>query len=109
VIRPTGLIDPKILLRPAKGQVDDLMREIQERAARNQRVLVTTLTKRMAEHLSDYYIDLGLRVRYLHSEIETLERNEIIRELRLGKFDCLVGINLLREGLTSRGLPGGHS
>ena len=99
VIRPTGLIDPKILLRPAKGQVDDLMREIQERAARNQRVLVTTLTKRMAEHLSDYYIDLGLRVRYLHSEIETLERNEIIRELRLGKFDCLVGINLLREGL----------
>ncbi len=99
IIRPTGLIDPKIVLRPAKGQVDDLMREIQERAAKNQRVLVTTLTKRMAEHLSDYYIDLGLRVRYLHSEIETLERNEIIRELRLGKFDCLVGINLLREGL----------
>jgi excinuclease ABC subunit B len=99
IIRPTGLIDPKIVLRPAKGQVDDLMREIQERAAKDQRVLVTTLTKRMAEHLSDYYIDLGLRVRYLHSEIETLERNEIIRELRLGKFDCLVGINLLREGL----------
>ncbi len=99
IIRPTGLIDPKIVIRPAKGQVDDLMREIQERAAKNQRILVTTLTKRMAEHLSDYYIDLGLRVRYLHSEIETLERNEIIRELRLGKFDCLVGINLLREGL----------
>jgi excinuclease ABC subunit B len=99
IIRPTGLIDPKIILRPARGQVDDLMREIQERAAKSQRVLVTTLTKRMAEHLSDYFIDLGLKVRYLHSEIETLERNEIIRELRLGKFDCLVGINLLREGL----------
>jgi len=99
IIRPTGLIDPKILLKPAKGQVDDLMREIQERAAKNQRVLVTTLTKRMAEHLTDYYADLGLRVRYLHSEIDTLERNEIIRDLRLGKFDCLIGINLLREGL----------
>ncbi|MDH7499056.1 MAG: excinuclease ABC subunit UvrB [candidate division NC10 bacterium] len=99
IIRPTGLIDPKILLRPAKGQVDDLMHEIQVRAARNQRVLVTTLTKRMAEHLTDYYSDLGLRVRYLHSEIDTLERNEIIRDLRLGKFDCLIGINLLREGL----------
>ena len=99
IIRPTGLIDPQIVVRPAQGQVDDLMREIQDRAARNQRVLVTTLTKRMAEHLTDYYTDLGLRVRYLHSEIDTLERNEIIRDLRLGKFDCLIGINLLREGL----------
>jgi len=99
IIRPTGLIDPKIVLKPAKGQVDDLMQQIQERAAKDQRVLVTTLTKRMAEHLADYYIDLGLKVRYLHSEIDTLERNEIIRDLRLGKFDCLSGINLLREGL----------
>jgi excinuclease ABC subunit B len=99
IIRPTGLIDPRIVLKPAKGQVDDLMHEIQARAAKNQRVLVTTLTKRMAEHLTDYYADLGLRVRYLHSEIDTLERNEIIRDLRLGKFDCLIGINLLREGL----------
>jgi excinuclease ABC subunit B len=99
IIRPTGLIDPQILLRPAKGQVDDLLREVRERAAKDQRVLVTTLTKRMAEHLADYYADIGLRVRYLHSEVDTLERNEIIRDLRLGKFDCLIGINLLREGL----------
>ena len=99
LIRPTGLIDPRIDVRPATGQVDDLLGEIRRRIDRGERVLVTTLTKRMAEDLTDYYRDLGVRVRYLHSEIDTLERMEIIRELRMGKFDVLVGINLLREGL----------
>jgi excinuclease ABC subunit B len=99
IIRPTGLIDPEILVRPTAGQIDDLIHEIRGRAARTQRVLVTTLTKRMAEELTDYLSDVGIRVRYLHSDIDTLQRNEIIRDLRLGKFDVLVGINLLREGL----------
>ena len=99
VIRPTGLIDPEIEVRPIRGQIDDLMHEIRLRAASDQRILVTTLTKRMAEELTDYLAEHGIRVRYLHSDIDTLERNEIIRDLRLGKFDTLVGINLLREGL----------
>jgi len=99
IIRPTGLIDPAIEIRPTRGQIDDLMHEIGVRAAADQRVLVTTLTKRMAEELTDYLAEHGIRVRYLHSDIDTLERNEIIRNLRLGKFDTLVGINLLREGL----------
>jgi excinuclease ABC subunit B len=99
IIRPTGLIDPPIDVRPVKGQVDDLLGEIRSRAARNERVLVTTLTKRMAEDLTQYYQELGVRVRYLHSDIETLERIEILRDLRRGVFDVLVGINLLREGL----------
>jgi len=99
IIRPTGLTDPRIEVRPAKGQVDNLLGEIRKRAGRNERVLVTTLTKRMAEDLTEYYHELGVRVKYLHSEIKTLERTEIIRDLRMGKFDVLVGINLLREGL----------
>jgi len=99
IIRPTGLIDPPIDVRPVKGQVDDLLQEIRARAARKERVLVTTLTKRMAEDLTQYYQELGVRVRYLHSDIETLERVEILRDLRRGEFDVLVGINLLREGL----------
>ncbi|MBI3995501.1 MAG: excinuclease ABC subunit UvrB [Nitrospirae bacterium] len=99
IIRPTGLMDPTLIVRPAKGQVDDLLGEIKKRTLRNERVLVTTLTKRMAEDLTEYYHELGLKVRYLHSEVETLERTEIIRDLRLGTFDVLVGINLLREGL----------
>jgi excinuclease ABC subunit B len=99
VIRPTGLMDPQLFLRPVKGQVDDLLAEIRMRVAVNQRVLVTTLTKRMAEDLTEYYHDLGVHVRYLHSEIETLERVKILRDLRKGEFDVLVGINLLREGL----------
>jgi len=99
VIRPTGLIDPPVSVRPVKGQVDDLLAEIRLRVAANQRVLVTTLTKRMAEDLTEYYHDLGVRVRYLHSDIETLERVRILRDLRKGEFDVLVGINLLREGL----------
>ncbi len=99
LIRPTGLIDPEIEVRPARDQVDDLLEEIRLRTERNQRVLVTTLTKKMAEDLTDYYQELGVRVRYLHSDIETLERIEIIRDLRRGEFDVLVGINLLREGL----------
>lgn len=99
VIRPTGLMDPKITVRPIKGQVDDLMTEITKRAMNNERTLVTTLTKKMAEDLTDYYHDLGLRVRYLHSDIDTLERVGIIRDLRLGRFDAIIGINLLREGL----------
>jgi excinuclease ABC subunit B len=99
VIRPTGLTDPEIIVRPVGGQVDDLLAEIRERAARSERVLVTTLTKRMAEDLTEYYHDLGVRVRYLHSDIETLERVRILRDLRKGEFDVLVGINLLREGL----------
>ncbi len=99
IIRPTGLIDPKVEVRPASGQVDDLLGEIRERVGRGDRVLVTTLTKRMAEELTEYYEELGVRIRYLHSEVQTIERMEIIRELREGKFDVLVGINLLREGL----------
>ena len=99
VIRPTGLMDPRLDVRPVKGQVDDLLAEIRTRAAKNERVLVTTLTKRMAEDLTEYYHDLGVRVRYLHSDIETLERVRILRDLRRGEFDVLVGINLLREGL----------
>ncbi|GAK60726.1 excinuclease ABC subunit B [Candidatus Vecturithrix granuli] len=99
VIRPTGLMDPEVVIRPATGQVDDLLAEIRLRAARSERVLVTTLTKRMAEDLTEYYEELGVRVKYLHSDIDTLDRIEIIRDLRLGKFDVLVGINLLREGL----------
>lgn len=99
VIRPTGLMDPEIVVRPVAGQVDDLMAEIKARARRNERVLVTTLTKRMAEDLTEYYTDLGLKVRYLHSDIDTLERVEIIQDLRMGKYDALIGVNLLREGL----------
>src|SRR6187455_1662571 len=99
IIRPTGLIDPPIEVRPVKGQVDDLLQEIRARAGKGERVLVTTLTKRMAEDLTQYYQELGVRVRYLHSDIETLERIEILRDLRRGAFDVLVGINLLREGL----------
>jgi len=99
VIRPTGLIDPKVIVRPARSQVDDLLEEIRKRVEESERVLVTTLTKRMAEDLTDYYQDLAVKVRYLHSDIETLERVEIIRDLRKGTFDVLVGINLLREGL----------
>jgi|SRR5579884_116842 len=99
VIRPTGLMDPEVIIRPAKGQVDDLLEEIRKRIDRSERVLVTTLTKRMAEDLTEYYQEIGLKVRYLHADIETIERMEIIRDLRLGKFDVLVGINLLREGL----------
>ncbi|TAJ24918.1 MAG: excinuclease ABC subunit UvrB [Nitrospirae bacterium] len=99
IIRPTGLMDPVIEVRPAKGQVDDLLGEVRKEVARNNRVLVTTLTKRMAEDLTEYYHDLGVKVRYLHSDIKTLERAEIVRDLRRGVFDVLVGINLLREGL----------
>jgi len=99
VIRPTGLMDPPIDVRPVRGQVDDLLKEIRDRAARRERVLVTTLTKRMAEDLTTYYQELGVKVRYLHSDIDTLERIEILRDLRRGVFDVLVGINLLREGL----------
>jgi len=99
VIRPTGLTDPELHVRPVKDQVDDLLAEIRDRVAKNERVLVTTLTKRMAEDLTEYYHDLGVRVRYLHSDVETLERVRILRDLRKGEFDVLVGINLLREGL----------
>jgi excinuclease ABC subunit B len=99
IIRPTGLMDPELLLRPATGQVDDLLHEIRQRVARSERVLVTTLTKRMSEELTEYYRSLGVKVGYLHSDIHTLQRTEIIRELRLGTHDVLVGVNLLREGL----------
>ena len=99
VIRPTGLLDPKVEVRPVTGQIDDLMEEIRTRAARNERVLVTTLTKKMAEDLTEYLKNAGIRVRYMHSDVQTIERMEIIRSLRLGEFDVLVGINLLREGL----------
>jgi excinuclease ABC subunit B len=99
VIRPTGLMDPVVEVRPVSGQVDDLLGEIRERAKKNERVLCTTLTKRMAEDLTDYYRELGVRIRYLHSDVETLDRIDILRDLRLGEFDVLVGINLLREGL----------
>jgi excinuclease ABC subunit B len=99
VIRPTGLVDPEVEIRPVKGQVDDLLEEIRIRAAKNERVLVTTLTKRMAEDLSEYFSEIGVRCRYLHSEVETLDRIKILRDLRRGEFDALIGINLLREGL----------
>ena len=99
IVRPTGLVDPEIEVRSAENQVDDLYKEILKRQKQNERVLITTLTKRMAEDLTDYYSDLGIRVRYLHSEIKTLERMEIIRDLRMNVFDVLIGINLLREGL----------
>ncbi|RMG05523.1 MAG: excinuclease ABC subunit UvrB [Nitrospirae bacterium] len=99
IIRPTGLVDPEMIVRPISGQVEDLLGEIRERAERGERVLVTTLTKKMAEDLSSYYSELGVRARYLHSEIDTLERVEILRDLRLGRFDVLIGVNLLREGL----------
>ena len=99
LVRPTGLLDPVISIRKTEGQIEDLMREVQMRAAKNERTLVTTLTKRMAEDLTDYLTQKGVKVRYLHSEVETIQRTEIIRKLRLGEFDCLVGINLLREGL----------
>ena len=99
IIRPTGLLDPVVQLRPVRGQIDDLLEEVRVRIERHERVLVTTLTKKMAEDLTDYYGDLGIKVRYLHSEVETLERIKILRDLRRGEFDVLVGINLLREGL----------
>ena len=99
VIRPTGLVDPEIVIKPTKGQIDDLMHEIKIRAEKDERVLVTTLTKKMAEDLTDYFLEQGIRVRYLHSEVDTLRRVELLRELRLGEYDVLVGINLLREGL----------
>src|SRR2546423_3309138 len=99
VIRPTGLVDPKIVVKPTKGQIDDLIGEIRKRAEADERVLVTTLTKKMAEDLTDYLLEMGIRVRYLHSEVDTLRRVELLRQLRLGDYDVLVGINLLREGL----------
>ena len=99
VIRPTGLIDPKIVVKPIKGQIDDLVAEIRIRSEKNERVLVTTLTKKMSEDLTDYLVEQDIRVQYLHSEVDTLRRVELLRELRLGEFDVLVGINLLREGL----------
>lgn len=99
IIRPTGLVDPLITIKPSKGQIDDLLHEINERTAKNERVLVTTLTKKMSEDLTDYLLEKGVKVQYLHSEVDTLRRVELLRELRLGKFDVLVGINLLREGL----------
>ena len=99
VIRPTGLVDPKVTVKPTKGQIDDLIDEIRQRTDKDERILVTTLTKRMAEDLTDYLLDNGIRVRYLHSDIDTLQRVELLRQLRLGEFDVLVGINLLREGL----------
>jgi excinuclease ABC subunit B len=99
VIRPTGLVDPEVIIKPTKGQIDDLVHEIRLRAERSERVLVTTLTKKMSEDLTDYLLELGIRARYLHSEVDTLRRVELLRELRLGEYDVLVGINLLREGL----------
>jgi excinuclease ABC subunit B len=99
VIRPTGLIDPEVVVKPTEGQIDDLVHSIRERAERDERVLVTTLTKKMAEDLTDYLLELGIRVRYLHSEVDTLRRVELLRQLRLGDYDVLIGINLLREGL----------
>ena len=99
IIRPTGLVDPEVEVRPTRGQVDDLLKEIRQRVEEGERVLVTTLTKRMSEDLSEYLMELGIKVHYLHSEVETLERVGILRDLRLGVFDVIVGINLLREGL----------
>src|SRR3712207_2928224 len=99
IVRPTGIIDPEVQVRETKNQIDDLMGEIRQRVERNERTLVTTLTKKMSEDLTDYLLEMGFKVRYLHSEIDTLERIQIIRELRLGEYDVLVGVNLLREGL----------
>jgi excinuclease ABC subunit B len=99
IIRPTGLVDPEVIVKPTKGQIDDLIHEIKLRTERNERVLVTTLTKKMSEDLTDYLLEAGLRTRYLHSEVDTLRRIELLRELRMGEYDVLVGINLLREGL----------
>jgi excinuclease ABC subunit B len=99
IVRPTGLVDPEVQIRPTKGQIDDLMDEIRKRAEADQRILVTTLTKKMAEDLTDYLVEMGIRVRYMHAEVDTIQRIEIVRDLRLGEFDVLVGINLLREGL----------
>ena len=99
VIRPTGLVDPEVIVKPVEGQIDDLMEEIRQRAGRKERVLVTTLTKKMAEDLTTFLENNGIRIRYMHHDIDTMERMEIIRDLRLGEFDVLVGINLLREGL----------
>jgi excinuclease ABC subunit B len=99
IVRPTGLVDPEVIVKPTKGQIDDLIAQIEDRIARGDRVLVTTLTKKMAEDLTDYLLEHGLRVRYLHSNVDTIQRIEILRALRLGEFDVLVGINLLREGL----------
>jgi excinuclease ABC subunit B len=99
VIRPTGLVDPEVIVRPTRGQIDDLIGEIRARAEADERVLVTTLTKKMSEDLTDYLLESGIKVRYLHSEVDTVQRIELLRELRLGEFDALVGINLLREGL----------
>jgi excinuclease ABC subunit B len=99
IVRPTGLVDPEVIVRPTKGQIDDLIEAINDRVARGDRVLVTTLTKKMAEDLTDYLLEQGLKVRYLHSNVDTIQRIEILRDLRLGEFDVLVGINLLREGL----------
>ena len=99
IVRPTGLVDPEVVVRPAKGQIDDLIGEIRDQAVLGNRVLVTTLTKKMSEDLTDYLLEMGVRARYLHSEIDTLERIQLLRDLRLGDYDVLVGINLLREGL----------
>jgi excinuclease ABC subunit B len=99
IVRPTGLVDPAVQVRPVAGQVDDLLGEIRKAVTAGQRVLVTTLTKRMAEELTEYFTELGVKCRYLHSDVDTLERTEIVRDLRLGAFDVLIGINLLREGL----------
>ena len=99
IVRPTGLVDPEVTIRPTKGQIDDLIEGINQTVAEDERVLVTTLTKKMAEDLTDYLLEMGLRVRYLHSNVDTIQRIEILRDLRLGEFDVLVGINLLREGL----------
>ena len=99
IIRPTGLVDPEVEVRPVKGQIDDLLHEIRDRVSKGERVLVTTLTKRMAEDLAEYYAEVGVRCRYMHSEIETLERIKLLRDLRKGEYDVLIGINLLREGL----------
>jgi excinuclease ABC subunit B len=99
IIRPTGLVDPEVIVRPSEGQIDDLVSEIKRRVARDERILVTTLTKRMAENLTDYLVENGIKARYMHADVETLERIKILTDLRLGEFDVLVGINLLREGL----------
>ena len=99
MIRPTGLVDPEIVVKPTKGQIDDLLHEISLRVEKDERVLVTTLTKKMSEDLTDYLLEQGVKVRYLHSEVDTLRRIELLRELRMGDYDVLVGINLLREGL----------
>ena len=108
VIRPTGLVDPKVVVKPTAGQIDDLIGEIRARADRDERVLVTTLTKKMAEDLTDYLLEMGIRVRYLHSEVDTLRRVELLRQLRLGDYDVLVGINLLRGSRPARGVSGLH-